>query len=382
VTVTDTDFVEFSAYAALWLLLSSLRQAVRDGAATVGAVEVLTAAATPHGIRTVTTNGPWSRAAPGTPPRPTADPQETLHAARVADVSPASRFESVAIVREILRMAHRPWAGPEAPVPAVGEDLLHALGVALELARQRGERCASRRDVLLALVAHTDALGRQLISADVLAEWMRITRDYVEIPYAPAISSLETYGFVRLPGFLDIMSWPERRSADRAMGVKGARAVVVMQFEAVRQAIRVGDADVGLDHLLLALASVGHQVASKVAGTEPDSYWKSLGGSDPDRIWTSATYLRSAGLAYGDAFGRLATTRAPGGLTASTVGQLRPGSSAEATELLKALPPLVSKGSGDAQLVQALITIAPERVAEVVRQLGGDPEPLLALKAR
>jgi hypothetical protein len=270
-----------------------------------------------------------------------------------------------------LRLSRQLRTKRDAPVPAVDDSLLHALGVSLELARHRGEQCASRRDVLLALVAETDAPGRLLISADVLAEWTRITRDYAEAAFAPAISSLESYGFIRLPRVLEILAWPMRHSADRALGVKGARAVAVMQFEAVRQAIRAGDAVVGLDHLLLALASVGHQIGSGIAGSEPD------------RIWMSAAYLRSAGLAYGDAVRRLALKRSEEDpLTASSGRQLSPSYSAEVLELLKELPALVAKGSGDSELVPALVAVVPERVAEVVRQLGGDPQPLLALKPR
>jgi hypothetical protein len=272
----------------------------------------------------------------------------------------------------MLKLARRPWDGPDARVPAVDASLLHALGVSLELARHRGDRCASRRDVLLALVAETDAVHTQLISAGVLAEWMRVTNDYVEVPHAPAILDLEDYGFIRLPRrFLEILAWPIRYSADRAFGVKGARAVRVMQLEAVRQAVRAGDAVVELDHLLLALASVGHQVEARAVAREPD------------KIWMSASYLRAAGLAYGDAVERLASKRArDDSLTSPSEREIFPGFSAEVTALLKKLPALVAKGRGDSALVPALLTVAPERVAEVVLQLGGNPEPLLALKVR
>jgi hypothetical protein len=369
--MSDSEFVEFSDNAAFRLLVPPFRQAVRERASTVGALEVLKTATSPRTMGFAASGGSLSRDPSGTPARPPADPYEAIHAAKVADVSPTSQFESFAVVGEMLRLSRRPWDGPDVPGPAVDGSILHALGVSLELALQRGDRCASRRDVLLALVAETDALSRRLISADVLAEWMRITRDYAEVLHAPAIGDLENYGFVRLPRLLEILSWPTRRSADRALGVKGARAVTVMQFEAVRQAIRADSAAVGLDHVILALASVGHQVESRIAGRERDTIWK------------SATYLRSAGLAYVDVVRRLALKRTEDdSLTASGQRELNPGFSPEVSELLKELPALVAKGKGDAELVPALIAVAPERVAEVVVQLGGDPEPLLAHTSR
>jgi hypothetical protein len=201
----------------------------------------------------------------------------------------------------------------------------------------------------------------------------------MEVPWAPATSSLEKYGFVRLPRLLEIMSWPERRSADRKMGIKGARAVAVMQLEAIRQAVRAGDSVVGLEHFLLAVASVGHQVRSRIAWPRKDRYW--VAGLEPDRIWMSDTHLRDAGLAYDDTVRRLASKRVEDdSLTSSGGRELYPTYSAEVVELCKELPALVAKGSGDSELVPALVTVAPQRVAEVVAQLGGDPEPLLVLR--
>ena len=131
------------------------------------------------------------------------------------------------------------------------------------------------------------------------------------------------------------------------------------------------------------MAAVGHQVEGKLASSTSDSYWAPLKGSDPEQLWNSATHLRSADLAYGDVVRRLASKRVRDGSLASSSGrELNPTWSAEVTDLNKELAPLVAKGSGDSELVPALVAVAPERVAEVARQLGGNPEPLLALKPR
>jgi hypothetical protein len=284
--------------------------------------------------------------------------------------------EAVAVLREVSWSVRRDGrarrSASAAPPPRWSPGVGHALATALQMAGASGRSTADQRETLVALVRHGGTAARELIGsvgADVDALVAAIdalpARDRASI-WAPALDHLEMLGIVPTSTLVRLLTAPLRAMSSRVDGAH-YRHLATLEEEATRQAVRAGRDEVTLQHVVLAMAAVGHQIAVSGAG-------------QPTQAWAPSGLLAAGGLTYA-AIRHTGFVATPAGIAGATrdglaADILTPAQSAEVTAYLETVR---TEGQlptgGGALLVDVLLNRTPGGGA-AIEALGGDAEAI------
>jgi hypothetical protein len=285
-------------------------------------------------------------------------------------VGPDDLAEAVAVLRELSWSARRDGRGPAsmAPPPRWSPGVAHALATTLQVARASGRKLADQREVLSTLV-RSGGPARDLIASvgadvdELAAAIDRLPGPARATAWAPALDHLEMLGVARTPALIRWLTAPLRAMAKGGAGAH-YRHLTTLEEEATRQAVRAGGDEVTLRHVVLAMLSVGHQIAVTGAG-------------DLARMWAPALLLAAGGLTYAPVrhTGFVAT---PPGLTrdglSADVPEPRP--SVDVSTYLTAVRSEASPPTGDGALLVGVLLDQVPGGTEAVEGLGGDVEAI------
>ncbi|MFI7553866.1 hypothetical protein ACIBQ2_29500 [Micromonospora sediminimaris] len=137
---------------------------------------------------------------------------------------------------------------------------------------------------------------------ELLSEVGRLKPFQGQHPWAPAVDSLERTGHLRVNVVSRFLMWPITVLSRKVDGPSSG-LLTTLEEEASRQAVREGTSEVQFEHVVLAAASIIHQLAlSEIP--------------EPEELRSSRPILDGYGLSYADLIRRL-VARAGSALSAS-----------------------------------------------------------------
>ncbi|MFD1086113.1 hypothetical protein [Micromonospora andamanensis] len=243
--------------------------------------------------------------------------------------------------------------------PAWTAGAVQVLADARAMSAERGLPWVGDREVLLALLANEGTTASALVTrsgvdrGELLSEVGRLKPFQGQHPWAPAVDSLERTGFLRVNVVSRLLMWPITVLSRKVDGPSSG-LLTTLEDEAVRQAVREGSADVQFEHIVLAAASILHQLALSDI-------------PEPEELRSSRPILDGYGLSYADLIGRL-VARAGSALSASageslTIPARPPVASPEVETAFEQSRGRVAQGASYPEVLEQLFAMPQARSA-------------------
>ncbi|MEV4710227.1 hypothetical protein [Micromonospora sp. NPDC049374] len=243
--------------------------------------------------------------------------------------------------------------------PAWTAGAVQVLADARAMSAERGLPWVGDREVLLALLASEGTTASVLVTrsgvdrGELLSEVGRLKPFQGKHPWAPAVDSPERTGFLRVNVVSRFLMWPITVLSRKVDGPSSG-LLTTLEEEASRQAVREGTTEVHFEHVVLAAASIIHQLALSEI-------------TEPKELHRSRPILDGYGLAYADLMGRL-VGRAGYVLSPSTAETIRvparpPAASPEVETALGLARGRVAQGASYPEVLEQLFAIPQARSA-------------------
>lgn len=271
-----------------------------------------------------------------------------------------SSYVARALLREVAREGSDFLIGEQpAVLPGWTAGAVQVLANARSRSAERGLPWVGDREVLLALLASEGTAASALVTrsgvdrGDLLSEVGRLKPFQGQHPWAPAVDSLERTGFLRVNVVSRFLMWPITVLSRKVDGPSSG-LLTTLEDEAVRQAVREGSADVQFEHIVLAAASILHQLAlSEIP--------------EPEELRSSRPILDGYGLSYADLIRRL-VARAGSALSASageslTIPARPPVASPEVETAFEQSRGRVAQGASYPEVLEQLFAMPQARSA-------------------
>lgn len=345
---------DYSSWTVLAILVPAFKRASRGGRATVGSGDLLLEFCRRMGAKAPLLRSILKSNYPA-PDGPRSDIQ-----GRAGSVDPLSLYGARAVLREAVRAGSDFLIGEQPSMsPAWTAGAVHVLAEARAISAERHLPWVGDREVLLALLASEGTTASALVTrsgvdrGEVLSEVGLLKSFQGKHPWAPAVDSLERVGLLRVNVVSRILVWPIN-AISRKIDGPSSGLLTTLEEEAGRQAVREGATEVQFEHVVLAAASITHQLAlSEIP--------------EPEELRNSQPILDGCGLSYADLIRRL-VARAGSALSASageslTIRARPPVASPEVEMAFEQSRGRVAQGASYPEVLEQLFAMPQARSA-------------------